>query len=203
MKRFTKLPLLVLALLALTTRPALAADELPTYDIDKSHTRLMFFINHAGFSEMVGEFHEYKGFFRFDKERPEQSFAQVKIDPKSVDTGHDGLNGILQGENFFNSKVHSEIVFESTEIKKTSEKEGVLKGNLTMLGVTKPIELEVIFNKEGKFFGQTRAGFTAEGALKRSDFGMNYLLSDVGDEVSIMVQAEGVKREVGLPERRR
>lgn len=81
-------------------------------------------------------------------------------------------------------------------MEKISDNSGKLTGNLTMLGVTKPLTFDVTFNKEGEFFGQMRAGFSLKAKLKRSDFGMVEYLPTVGDEIDILVEAEGVRRDL-------
>lgn len=187
---------LAMAMLLYFSYSAKASAEVPLYDYDKSHTSILFFINHAGFSKMVGEFNDYGGYFLFDSANPEESFVTITIDPKSIDTGHDGLNKKLQNEDYFNSSMYNSIKFESTKIKKTGSNTGEVTGNLTLLGVTKPLVFDVIFNKEASFMGKTKAGFSLKSSLKRSDFGMSHLIPDVGDDVDIMIEVEGVRRDL-------
>ena len=166
------------------------------YDIDPSHTSILFLINHLGLSKMIGEFNEYQSTLQLDEEKPESSSIKISIDPKSVDTGSKALNEKLQNKDFFESDTYKTIDFVSTNIKRTSDKKSKVTGNLTMHGVTKPITLDVTFNKKATFMGQTRAGFTLRGKLKRSDFGMHFGIPDVGDEVEIYIECEAVLRDV-------
>ncbi|MDE3059614.1 MAG: polyisoprenoid-binding protein [Pseudomonadota bacterium] len=171
--------------------PALAADQ---YEIDKSHTTILFFIAHLGFSQMIGKFNEYDGHFRFDPAEPEESSVDITIKPKGVHTSSEALDEVLQNEHFFNSKQFPDIHFVSTKITVTGERDGDITGNLTMLGVTRPLTLHVHLNKADyrPITNEFAAGFSATGMLKRSDFGMDYAIPMVGDEVKLMIETEGV-----------
>lgn len=192
------LSVLVFALVAISLNgPSYAVKkETPTFDYDKSHTSILFFISHVGFSRVVGEFNEYDGYFEFDKDKPEESFVTITIDPKSVDVGHKGLNEEMAGEKFFDVAKYGKIKFVSTKIEKTGDNTGELTGDLTLHGVTKPITFGVIFNKQAEFFGFTKAGFSLKSKIKHSDFGMDWGVPDMlGDEVDILVEAEGQMRK--------
>lgn len=184
---------IVIAVLFMTAMPVWA--KAPVYDVDKSHTNILFFVSHAGFSKMVGEFKEYEGQFEFDSQRPEESSVNITLYPKGIETDSTGLNEHLQKADFFNTEKFPEIKFISKKIEKTGDNNGKLTGDLTMLGVTKPVTFDVIFNKEGEFFNSHRAGFTARASLKRSDFGMNYGLDNIGDQVDILIEAEAVRHD--------
>jgi len=172
-----------------------AKAEPEMYDFDQGHTRILFFVNHAGFSDVIGEFTEYGGYFMFDKDKPEESYVTITINPSSVDTRHGGLNDHLRGKDFFNTPVYNSINFVSTKIEKTGENTGKLTGDLTLLGVTKPLTFDVNFNKQDEFFGRMHVGFSLKAKLKRSDFSMDCKIPLIGDEISILVQAEGTKRQ--------
>lgn len=171
--------------------PCFAADK---YEFDKSHMRILFFVNHIGFSDMVGEFTDYDGSFTFDPKKPEDSRVEISLKPSGIRTSSQKLDDDLQGEKFFNSDKFLEIKFVSTKIKVTGKNRGEVLGNLTMLGVTKPFTLKVRFNKADyhPISKDFVAGFSAEARLKRSDFGMDSYLPMVGDEVRVMVEAEGI-----------
>lgn len=145
---------------------------------------------------MIGKFKAYDATLKLDEKHPENSSLSIAIDPKSVDTGHEGLNEKLQNEDFFNSAKFKDITFVSKSIKRTSDNAAKVTGDMTILGVTKPLTLDVTFNKKGEFMGQVRAGFTLAGSLKRSDYGMNWGLEHIGDEVQIQIETEAVLRDV-------
>src|SRR4051812_15193200 len=96
--RFT-IPTLI-ALSVLAAAPAMAAEK---YSFDKSHTRVLFYVNHLGFSEMVGDLSDYDGSFTFDQAKPETSSIDVSIKPKGIHTSSAKLDDELQGEKFFNT----------------------------------------------------------------------------------------------------
>lgn len=189
MKRFILAALLSTAF----TAPALA----DKYDFDKSHTKVLFFINHLGFSDTIGEFTSYDGNFTFDEKKPETSSVDVTIKPSGIRTSSSALDNELQGEKFFNSEKFPDIRFVSKSVKVTGANTGDILGEVTMLGVTKPVTMKVTFNKADyhPFTQAYVAGFHAEATLKRSDFGMNSYLPAVGDEVRIMVNTEGLSQD--------
>lgn len=174
------------------------------YKIDASHTRVVYGISHLGFSMMPGRFHDIDGTIHFDPANPESAMVDIVINPATVTMDDATLDGKLVGENFFNVAAHPTITFKSTHITKTGDNTGTVTGNVTLLGVTKPVSLDVVFNKKAfnKYAGTDMVGFSATGKLKRSDFGMNYLLPDVGDEVTLNIQVEaaGPKQNPAKPE---
>jgi len=185
-----RLPRFLSAAALLFASPAFALDH---YEFDKAHTNIVFHINHLGFSEMVGLMTSYDGSFQFDPKTPDQSKIDVTIHPKGIKTSSDKLDQELQGEKWFNTAKFPDMHFVSTGIAITGEHTGDVTGDLTMLGVTKPVTLHVQFNK-GDYHpmtGQFMAGFSATGTLKRSDFGMTSFIPMVGDEVQIEIQTEG------------
>ncbi len=186
-----------LFLALLIASPAWA--EAPTYDIDASHTRIFFRVNHAGFSDLIGEFKEYEGYFTFDSEKPESSTANITLDVDSIETSSKELDVKLMGDQFFNAKQFPAITFKSAKLTKTGENTGRLEGELTMHGITKPFALNVTYNKGAEFMGQYKVGFSATGTLKRSDFGLDKYVPTVSDEVTIEIETEGTRRDVTPP----
>lgn len=180
---------IVLALFFAT--PALAADR---YEFDKSHTSILFFISHLGYSETMGKFTDYDGYFTFDMQKPEDSAIDVTLKPAGIRTSSEALDAHLQKADFFHTENFPEIRFVSTGVKVTGKNTGDVTGNVTMLGVTKPAVLHVKLNK-ADYHPMSQdfvAGFTAEAVIKRSDFGMSYGLPMVGDEVRLWISTEGV-----------
>lgn len=169
--------------------PALA----DKYEFDKSHTKILFFINHLGFSDTVGEFTTYDGNFTFDQAKPEASTVDVTLKPSGIRTSSPALDQHLQAAEYFNSEKFPDIRFVSKSIKVTGPNTGEVLADVTMLGVTKPVTLKVTFNKADyhPFTQAYVAGFRAEATLKRSDFGMTASIPAVGDEVKILVNTEG------------
>jgi polyisoprenoid-binding protein YceI len=185
---------LFLSLLLLVATPAFAADR---YEFDKGHTAILFFIDHMGYSKTIGKFTEYDGSFTFDEKKPETSSINVTLKPAGIKTSSAPLDEHLQNADFFNTAKFPEIKFVSTGIQVTGAKTGIVTGDVTMLGITKPVALKVTLNKAGTHpkTMDLVAGFSAEATIKRSDFGMAYGIPMVGDEVKIVIETEGVNVE--------
>jgi len=174
-----------------------AADAVPErYAFDTAHTNILFFISHLGFSKMQGEFKSFDGGFEFDPNNVGASSASVTIQTASVDMDHDKLNEHLRAPDFFDVAKHPTMTFVSTKVEKTGDNTGRITGNLTMLGVTKPVTLDVTFNKAGKhpIYGGWYAGFSARGVVKRSEYGMTYGIPGLGDEIEVVLEVEGVRQ---------
>ncbi len=171
----------------------LPAAEAERYVIDPVHSNILFLIDHQGFARIIGEFQEYEGEFVFDQENVENSEVRVTIQTGSIDTDHEARDEDLRSPSFFNVLEFPEMTFESRLIERTGEKTARMKGNLTLLGVTKPVVLDVTFNRAGQdaFSSDIVAGFSARGTFKRSEFGMTYAVSLIGDEVELMLEIEG------------
>lgn len=173
--------------------PAQAAD----YVFDKAHTQILFFVDHLGFSKSQGEFHDYDGGFRFDPVQWADATAEITIRTASIDMDDYAWDKHMRSEDFFNVNTHPTMRFESTKVERADEHRYRLTGDLTLLGVTRPITLDVVFNKAGVHPLNKRhvAGFSATGTIKRSAFGMDYGLPMVADEVELRLEVEGLRVE--------
>ncbi len=190
-----KLASVILAATILASAPAQAAVEKFVYD--PAHTQVMFSVEHLGFSFSHGKFLKFSGGFEFDQEKPENSKVDATIETASINMDSTEWDNHLKNADFFNVEKFPNMTFKSTKIEKTGEKTGLMTGDLTLLGVTKPVTLNVTFNKAGvhPYSKSYVAGFTATGTLKRSEFGMNYGLPGVGDDVSLNIQVEGIRQD--------
>ncbi len=167
------------------------------YRFDKDHTTILFAINHLGYSDKIGLFRDYDGSFTLDEDNPENSAVEVVLKPAGIDTGSKALDAVLQGKDWFNTAKYPDITFKSMRvIVNKDDNTAVIKGWVTMLGVTKRAELTVKFNKAGKNMvtGTYNAGFTADLKIKRSLFGMIIDIPFVGDEVHVHIEAEGIRQ---------
>ncbi len=171
------------------------AQEVEKYNFDTVHTQIVFFVDHLGFSKSEGEFLDFDGFFTFDRNKPEESKVEITIDTSSIDMDDEKWDSHMKNEDFFNVEQFPSMTFKSTDIKLTGEKTAEFTGDLTLLGVTKPVTLNVTYNKSGKhpFSGKFVSGFSATSSLKRSDFGMTYGLPAIGDEVELRIEVEGIR----------
>lgn len=171
--------------------------DVEKYTFDKAHTQIFFAVNHLGFSTSRGKFVEFDGGFTFDTTEPAKSSVEVTIKPAGLNMDDVKWNEHLKGADFFNIEKFPEMTFKSTAIEVTGEKTANITGDLTLLGVTKPVVLAVTHNKSDKhpFGDKYVSGFSAKGTLKRSDFGMAYGLPMVGDDVAIEIEVEGERVE--------
>ncbi len=189
------LTILTAGALTLSAFPSQAAVE--KYSFDTAHTQILFFVNHLGFSNSQGEFHSYEGGFSFDTENPEKSSVNVTIKTDSIDMDDEQWNAHMKNKDFFDVEAFPTMTFDSTSVEVTGEKSANITGNLTILGVTKPVVLQTVYNKSGvhPFNGKYVSGFSANAVIKRSDFGMTYGLPGVSDEVEIRIEVEGYRQD--------
>ena len=165
------------------------------YVLDPTHARVNWSLSHAGLSQYTARFDDVEGTLRFDADNPTQSRVDIRIDPNSISTGLEKFDEMLAtSDRYFDANTYPEIRFASTSIRKTSETTGLITGDLTLRGVTKPITLDTTFNGAGKSFGNPgeTLGFSAKGDFLRSDFGMTHLitLANIGDKITLNIEAE-------------
>lgn len=196
-----------LALLAIvSTAQAQAPDSAPpvpkgAYEIDKSHASIIFRVDHVGFSMYTGRFTRFDAKLEFDPARLGASRVNVTIDPRSIeaDNAPSGFMETLSGKDWLDAANFPEMIFRSTRIEVQSADTFRIHGDLTLHGMTKPIELDARYN--GGYAGhpmdpRARIGFSAKGSLKRSDFGITIGIPapgtkmGVGDAVEVILEAE-------------
>lgn len=167
------------------------------FTFDKTHTQIFFSVSHLGFSFSTGSFTAFDGGFTFSEQKPEQSAVNVTIEAASLSLHDEKWEEHLKSADFLNIAEHPKITFKSTKAEKTGDNTGRITGDLTLLGVTKPVTLDVIFNKAAihPYSKQFVAGFSAKTSINRSDFGMDYGLPGIGDEVNITIEVEGIRTE--------
>ena len=183
--------LLILATLAsLPVNSLLAA----SYTIDPAHTYVSFAINHLGFSTMRGKFDKQSGMLEYDPAAKTAS-VKIEIDAASIDSGHDKRDAHLKSPDFLNAVENPTITFESTDAMWNGNKLGSVSGNLTVLGVSKPLTLEITSINCGPhpFSKKDTCGFDATGSIKRSDFGVNYGLPAIGEVLELQIELEASK----------
>lgn len=186
----TKLALI----LVMAASPSLwAADR---YVLDPEHSFPSFEIRHQKVSIMRGKFNRSVGQVVLDAQSPDGNLIEVIVDASSGDTGHDELNRKLLGGNFFNTARFPEIRFVARDV---TFKDGIpvsAQGELTMLGVTRPVALEIREFACGRHFPTLRnfCGADVHTTILRSDFGMNYGIPLIGDEVKLAIEVEGFRQ---------
>ena len=163
-----------------------------TYALDPHHASLVWKINHLGYSHLVGRFDTMEGTLKLDAQAPEKSTLYILVNPASISTHVSALDAQLVKDPFFNAKKFPKITFVSRRITLTGPQTGTIEGDVTLLGVTKPIALQAKLVGAGMnpFAKAETVGFSATGSLKRSDFGLTAYAEAVGDVVDLQIDAE-------------
>lgn len=183
---------LVIALAsALACGTAFAAPE--NYTIDPAHTYPSFAVSHWGFSTMRGRFDQTAG--RFVVDRQARSIqVDITVEARSITTGDAKRDEHLRSPDFFNAAEHPRITFRSTASKWNGDNLAEVAGNLTILGVTRPVTLRIDAFRCGEDPRKAqRCGADASTSFKRSDFGMKYAVPAVGDDIAMTFEIEAVK----------
>jgi polyisoprenoid-binding protein YceI len=187
------------ALALLAAAPATAAPNrdparLPAgdYTLDRSHASLVARVSHMGFSKYTLRFTRLEARFTYDPAQIEQSQVTVNIDPTSIDTGDAGFSRTLAtAAGWLNSGAFPKITFVSRAVKTGPDGVGQVVGDLTFLGVTRPLTLDVRWNGVGPgVVGGVRTGFSGTAHIKRSDFGNTTYSALVGDDVDFEIEVE-------------
>jgi polyisoprenoid-binding protein YceI len=154
-------------------------------------------------SRVSGRFTRFSGTVEAESDKPLSLKTEATINAESVNTANEKRDEHLKSADFFNVLKFPLLTFKSSGMKaapKDKEK-AQMTGDLTILGVTKPVTLDVIFNGSAVDpSGATRAGFTARGTVNRKDFGMIYNVSTdkgvvIGDDVELFIEVEAVERK--------
>jgi polyisoprenoid-binding protein YceI len=167
-----------------------------SYTIDETHAHAAFKVSHLGFSHTIGQFKEISGTLQFDEADPAASSVSVTINTASVDSANEARDEHLRKADFLNVEAFPTMTFASTDVEVTGENTGKLTGDLTLLGVTQPVTLDVTFNQAGPHpFDPSKivAGFSATGEINRSDFGMAYASPAIGETVELTIEVEASK----------
>lgn len=192
--------LLTNTVLATVVFGASAMAEPARFELDPSHTTVFFTVDHIGYARTLGVFGTVSGDFIYDMDTQDLSNVQVSIDAGSVNTFHDARDGHVRNKDFLDVSNHPEITFVATAGTPTSDTGGTVTGDLTILGQTQPVTLDVKLNKAAEYpFGHKRLvlGLSLETTINRSDFGMSYAVDNglVGDAVYIQIETEAMKME--------
>ena len=187
-----------LAALAMSAACAVAnAGEPVRYAIDPVHTRVLFEIDHAGFSKAIGTVSGSEGSLLFDADDWSSAKLEVTVPMRRLDMGDSGWTASVFAPRFLDVKRYPQARFVSTRVERREGNRGTLCGELTLHGTTRPLCMELVLNKIARYplppFRRT-AGFSARTSIKRSDFGMKSWRSLVGDEVELRIEAELFRR---------
>ena len=170
-------------------------DASGVYQFDPGHTTVLWQCSHFGFSKPKGIFTSIEGTLDLDAVDPENSQIRVTIPLETVTTGNKQFDDHLKSKEFFDIEQYPKASFESEKVEVTGKDSGRVYGILTLHGVSKPVILEVTFNKIGEnpIIKKPTVGFSATTTILRSDFGMKTFLPGIGDEVNLNIEAEANK----------
>lgn len=184
---------------AMVCFPTAAHAEPARWNVDPEHSTIEFRVAHMVVSKTAGRFMDYAGFIDMDAEAGAVKAIEATIKTGSVNTNHEKRDAHLRNADFFDVERYPTMTFKMKSYKKTAEGYTAL-GDFTLHGVTREITLAGHYNGAAKDpWGNTRAGFSAEGTVNRKDFGMvwNKTLDSgglvVGDEVQIRLDIECIK----------
>ena len=179
------------------------------YQLDPDHSHVGFKVKHIGYAFTVGRFNAVSGKFVFNEEAKNLKSLKAEVTPQSVDTAHKERDNHVRSSDFLDVETYPAMTFVMTGNQQISKNKGTITGNLTLLGVTKPVTLDVIWHKSGRYpFGGGAfsdppyvLGASAQTTIKRSDFGMTYGVESglVADEVDIIIEIEAVRGDKTQP----
>ena len=166
-----------------------------TYSIDRSHTYVIFRINHLNVGNSYGMFRDTSGGFFLDNVNPQNSSIELTVQADSVFTADQKRDEHLRGSDFLNTKQFPTATFKSKKVKKLSKNQYEVVGDLTLHGVTKSITTRVEKTGEGKDpWGNQRMGFETTFELNRQDYGITYMKGALGDTIKMTFSVEGIKK---------
>ncbi len=162
------------------------------YKIDPTHTATVFSWNHFGFSTPSANFTDIQGVIKVDNAKPANSSVEVTIPLSSVNTNVVALDKEFQEEAWFNAAKYPNITFKSTKVETKDKKHFKITGDLTVKGITKPVVLDAVLNKQGEHpMAKVPAiGFNATTSFDRSAFGIGNYVPNVGDKITVNITTE-------------
>ena len=168
-----------------------------SYVDDPEHTRVMWTVSHHGYSHFFGMFPKVDATLNIDSVHPDKSSLSATVDMTVLGTmvipasANETFNKILRSDEVFNVEKFPTATFKSTKVTLKDKNKATVEGNLTFVGVTKPATMDVVFNQAGE--GPTpgyRVGFDATITIKRLDWGTAGLAGQIGNEVTLNIEAE-------------
>ncbi|RAN77006.1 polyisoprenoid-binding protein [Bacillus sp. SRB_336] len=172
-----------------------------TYRYDTVHSQIVFSISHDGYSRPFGRLHIARGWLRFDPDDWSTAATELDVDVAGVDMGDTDWNKGVCKPTLLDCARHRDAHFVSTQVERKDDHHGVLHGQLTLRGVTRPLSLPFTFNRVGRtIYGlHTVAGFSASVTLDRETFGLTSNANSIGQSVSIWLELEAIRDEHAAP----
>ena len=164
--------------------------------IDPAHSEIHFKVKHLVISTVTGKFEKFDGAVYSSSDDFSDAEVEFHADAASINTGVSDRDAHLKSPDFFDAATHPKLTFKSTSIKKTGDNEYLMKGDLTIRGVTRPVELNVEYGgTTNDPWGNTKAGFEITGKINRKDFGLTW---SAVTETGGLVVSDEVKLQLGV-----
>ncbi|ETX14680.1 hypothetical protein OCH239_21995 [Roseivivax halodurans JCM 10272] len=182
--------------LALLPATALMAEPV-AYELDSSHSQIVFHYDHLGFSTGYGMFSGFDGDVMFDQEDPANSSVEVSFPVRSMLTGWEARFEHFMSDDFFGATEEDMVTFTSTDIEVTGDNTANITGDLSLNGVTQEVVLDATLNQAGEhpMEGKPWAGFSATTTLLRSDYNLGMFAPMVSDEVQVEISFEAMQAD--------
>ncbi len=171
---------------------------------DTVHSQVVFSISHNGYSRPFGRLHIARGWLRFDPDDWSTAATELDIDLASLDMGDTDWNQAVCKPALLDCANHRYAHFRSTGVERKDEHHGVLHGELSLHGVTRPLELAFTFNRAARTLYESHevAGFSATASLDRNDFGITANHNSIGANVSVWLELETIRDDHAVPPRK-
>jgi polyisoprenoid-binding protein YceI len=177
-----------------------------SWKIDPAHSQVTFSIRHMMISNVRGRFENFTGEVNFNEQEPEESTVNVQIEAASINTREPMRDGHLKSPDFLDAEKYPTLTYVSKSVEKVDASHGRIHGELTIKGVTRPVDLEVEYAGQQSIWGKTNAGFSAKAKISRKEWGLgwNQVLESggllVGDEISVEIELEVVRQPDAVKE---
>ncbi len=165
------------------------------FEVDPMHSSIIFQVTHMNTGNIYGAFTDFSGEFTYNPELTEENKIEMTVNVASINTFVEARDNHLRNPDFFNADVHPTMSFSSSSWEKSGDGDYKVSGDLTMLGVTKQIEVDAkkIGSNENRE-GTPIIGFEYSFTIKRSEFGMDYFIQGLSDEIPVIVAIEGIQQ---------
>ena len=184
--------LMICSIMTLLTLPAHAAE---TYKLDPDHTTVVFRIKHLDVAYVYGRFKGPTGSFVFDEASPARNSIELQVQTNKVDSAVDKRDKHIKSADFLNASEYPLASFKSSSVKKVKKGVYEVSGQLTILGKSRPVVFEARETGSGNDpWGNFRRGFETNFSIKRSEFGMDFMLSALSDEIVLTVSLTGIRQ---------
>lgn len=181
----------IVALFALAQTP-MSAWPAARWAINPARTHIAFAIDSLGYPRTKGEFRHFEGRISIDFEHPNRSSVEFRVQSESVDVGSPSFDDYLRSDAFLNAARYPSIDFVSRSVEKIDENTVRVSGELTLLGVTRPLTVDVVVRRETGA-GAERFSFQAKTSINRLEFGMNSGFPLVSNAVELVISSEAVE----------